>query len=232
VTDKEAPAAAVAAALLPLPLSPHAAGVRRVSVGEAALDFRAVVASMRAHAAHTHVQQAGCDALARLSERDFERQVDAAKAGAIEAVVTALITHSTHAGVSSAGCSALWSMTENTNNRLAAVTLGAIEAVVAALRLHARDTDVQEQGYRALHCLVTEQGLSWRDIADSIGNGVHALSKAEAQARERAVDGAVRACMLLAGLVLASASAATDGWARVQSTCSRAFDAPLSVAAS
>jgi hypothetical protein len=123
-------------------------------------------------------------------------------------------------------------MTENMNNRLAAVTLGGIEAVVAALRAHTCDTDVQEQGYRALHCLVTEQACTWRDIVAGMGHGVHALTKAEAQAREQAVDGAVRACMLLVGLVLTGAAVAGDGWSHVHSACGRVFDGAPRIAAS
>jgi hypothetical protein len=180
-----------------------------------------VVDEMRGAHTAPHVQEAGCRALARLTECQHHQQVSAASAGAVEAVVNALCTHGVHAGVQAAGCAALWSLAGNAACRLAAVRAGAIEAVVAALRLHGGAEDVQEHGYRALHCLVTVQATTMTDVVLGVEAAARALCDAEQSVREAASAAFALAVTLLVGVAEASGAAAQQRWARITDTCGR-----------
>ena len=193
----------------------------RLRRAETHADVGAVVCELREHSAHPLIQAAGCTTLQRLTVHERKRQRTAGSAGAIEAVVLALLNHGRDAGVQTAGCAALWSLSAEASNRLRAVAAGGVEAAVAALRAHASNAEVREHAHRALHALCSPQATSWADIVDGVTHGAAELTKAEQLAREHTFGMLAHACTIVAGMLVASAGVAGQGWEHVHASCAQ-----------
>jgi hypothetical protein len=106
--------------------------------------YAAVLASLRAHAAHAETQAAACTALAALS---FVPGVDSP----VPDVLTTLRTHATHAEVQAAGLEVLAAYGRGNSTRKREVaTAGACEIAAVVMRAYATEPAVQLAGCRVM----------------------------------------------------------------------------------
>ncbi|KAG8462613.1 hypothetical protein KFE25_004589 [Diacronema lutheri] len=135
-----------------------AAGPARKQRATKAGALEAVVAAMRAPAAHSGVQKQACWALGNLcvstDVAGLARARQAVEDGALEAVTAAMRAHAEHSGVQQQACWALANVCAGNDAaglaRARQAAEGALRAVVAAMRAHAEHLGVQEQACTAL----------------------------------------------------------------------------------
>ena len=120
------------------------------SAPASALDWGAVLAALRAHAASAGAAAQCCRVLA-----DVARGVEARQAlgagGGCEALVQALIAHKDNVAVAEHGCSAIFRLAfQHAGNSARLDAAGACEAVLATLRAHDGSDGVARSGCSAL----------------------------------------------------------------------------------
>jgi hypothetical protein len=110
-----------------------------------------VVAALKAHSTHEHVQEFACLLLENVCSNTPDNQRRADAAGAIGVIMAAVKEHHAHPAVAQQHFAALGAICNARSGSIAkAAELGAVEAAVSAMRAHTAETMLQEMAARAL----------------------------------------------------------------------------------